>query len=401
MAGGKRQIPAGMQDTLPGECLVKRRIEGELRQLFTGSGYREVETPILEYYDVLDDPTYGYAPERVWKTFDREGRVLAVRPDSTIPSARLAAGPLMAEELPLRLCYLQSATEYAQDTLSMLCEQPQAGVELMGVPGPEAEAEILLLALETLKRSGLRDFQLELGQTQFFQGLMAEAGLSPAQTDQVRALTEQKNALGIQLLLRQSDVSEDVTRRLMRLTRLFGDVSVLDEAEALTANPLCRSAIANLRALIAILKDCGAADALSIDLGMVHQANYYTGLIFRGQVAEAGQPLLSGGRYDSLPGRFGREMPAVGFALYEKLLLIALERQGLTFEKPRDDLVIAFAPGRMAEAVQLAERERAKGLTVSIAYQASEASLRAMTAAGRAARWVCIDRQGQPRTEEG
>ena len=103
----------------------------------------------------------------------------------------------------------------------------------------------------------------------------------------------------------------------------------------------------------------------------------------------------------SLPGRFGREMPAVGFALYEKLLLIALERQGLTFEKPRDDLVIAFAPGRMAEAVQLAERERAKGLTVSIAYQASEASLRAMTAAGRAARWVCIDRQGRPRTEEG
>ena len=117
----KPQIPTGMQDTLPGECACKRRLEEELRRLFTLHGYQEIETPILEYYDVLDDQTYGYRPEHVWKTFDSRGRVLAIRPDSTIPAVRLAAGRLREAELPLRLCYMQSATHFQSDTLSMLC----------------------------------------------------------------------------------------------------------------------------------------------------------------------------------------------------------------------------------------------------------------------------------------
>ena len=153
------QIPSGMQDTLPGECAGKRRLEDKLRRLFTLGGYQEIETPILEYYDALDDQTFGYRPEQVWKTFDPQARILAVRPDSTIPAVRLKNAPL-----PLRLCYVQSAAKFHSETLSLLCEDTQAGVELMGEGSAQADAEVIALAVEALRAAGIRDFLIELGQ---------------------------------------------------------------------------------------------------------------------------------------------------------------------------------------------------------------------------------------------
>ncbi len=370
------QIPNGMQDTLPGECARKRQLEGLLRQLFTLQGYQEVETPILEYYDALDDRTWGYRPEDVWKTFDAAGRILAVRPDSTIPAARMAAGRLANAPLPLRLCYLQSATKTLTDTSSLLCEETQSGVELMGEASPEADAEVIALAVKSLEAAGLHDFQMELGQAQFVAGFLQEAGLTEAQSAVIRSMIERKNTLDMQLYLDQLDVSADVAARLMRLPRLFGDVSVLDEAEQLTRHPLCLSAIRNLRDILGILAEYGCEGCISIDLGMAHQANYYSGTIFRGLVAELGQPLLSGGRYDELPARFGRALPATGFALSMKLLMIALERQGAEFASPVPDVVVAFDPGCRSAAISYAKALQDKGVSVAMMYGMSAEELR-------------------------
>ena len=373
----KLQIPSGMQDTLPGECARKRQLEGLLRRLFTLEGYQEVETPILEFYDALDDRTWGYRPEDVWKTFDPTGRILAVRPDSTIPAVRMAAGRLAGEALPLRLCYLQSATKTLTSTSSLLCEETQCGVELMGEASPEADAEVIALAVQSVKAAGLRDFQLELGQAQFAAGFLQEAGLTEEQSTALRGMIEGKNAFDMQLYLDKLDISADAAARLMRLPRLYGDVSVLDEAEALTSHPLCVSAIRNLRQIIAILHEYGCDDCVSIDLGMAHQANYYSGTIFRGLVAELGQPLLSGGRYDNLPGRFGRALPATGFALSMKLLMIALERQGAAFAAPIPDVALAFAPGCRKTAIAYAKAQQERGVSVSMLYGMSVDDLRA------------------------
>ena len=388
------QIPTGMQDTLPGECARKRRLEQEVRRLFFLSGYQEVETPILEYYDALDDPTYGYRPEHVWKTFDSRGRVLALRPDSTIPSVRLAAGRLREETLPLRLCYVQSANRYVSDSLSLLCEETQAGVELMGESSPMADAEVIALAIEALRGAGLKDFQIELGQAGFFDGFMQEAGLTPEQSAVLRELTEQKNTLGMQLYLEKLDVHQDVTRRLMRLPRLYGGTEVLDEAEALTAHPLCRGAIAGLRSIIGYLTEYGCASYLTIDLGMVHQANYYSGTIFRGMTADLGQPLLSGGRYDGLPARFGRALPATGFALSLKLLLMALERQGASFKPPMPDELVGFAPGRLRQAVEYAESRRAEGCSAVLLYDMTMDGMAERIRRGQARRGVYLTQDG-------
>ena len=371
------QIPSGMQDTLPGECARKRQLEGLLRRLFTLEGYQEVETPILEFYDALDDRTWGYRPEDVWKTFDGAGRILAVRPDSTIPATRMAAGRLAEAPLPLRLCYLQSATKTLTDAASLLCEETQCGVELMGEASPEADAEVIALAVKACEDAGLRDFQLELGQAQFVAGFLQEAGLTEEQSAALRGMIERKNALDMQLYLDKLDVSQDVAARLMRLPRLYGDASVLDEAAALTRHPLCVAAIGNLRRILAMLAEYGCEKRISIDLGMAHQANYYSGTIFRGLVAELGQPLLSGGRYDELPARFGRALPATGFALSLKLLMIALERQGAAFAAPIPDVALAFEPGCRKAAIALAKEKRQQGLSVAMMYGMSEGALRA------------------------
>ena len=397
MENRKLQIPTGMQDTLPGECRAKRKLEDRLRGLFMLHGYQEIETPVLEYYNALDDATYGYRPESVWKTFDRTGQVLALRPDSTIPAVRLAAGRLRSEPLPLRLCYLQNMTKYTSDPLSMLCEQTQAGVELMGESSVQADAEVIALAIETLKAAGLRDFQIELGQAGFFQGFMQEAGLSDADCETMRVLVEQKNTLGMQLYLQKLDVSADVTRRLMRLPRLYGDASVLDEAASLTNHALCRQSLHSLRQVIDILRAYGFGDYLTIDLGMVHEQGYYSGLIFQGQTRDLGQPLLSGGRYDGLPERFGRSMPAVGFALSLKLLMIALERQGTSFQPPVPDCMVGFEQGCLKQAVEFAREAREKGISVSMQYDAAPGELRDRVARGLCRQAVYLSSEGMQR----
>ena len=393
MVQRRLQIPSGMQDTLPGECARKRQLEGLLRRLFTLEGYQEVETPILEFYDALDDRTWGYRPEDVWKTFDGAGRILAVRPDSTIPAARMAAGRLAEAPLPLRLCYLQSATKTLTDAASLLCEEAQCGVELMGEASPEADAEVIALAVKACEDAGLRDFQLELGQAQFVAGFLQEAGLTEEQSAALRGMIERKNALDMQLYLDKLDVSQDVAARLMRLPRLYGDASVLDEAAALTRHPLCVAAIGNLRRILAMLAEYGCEKRISIDLGMAHQANYYSGTIFRGLVAELGQPLLSGGRYDELPARFGRALPATGFALSLKLLMIALERQGSAFAAPIPDVALGFDPGCRKAAIALAKEKRQQGLSVAMMYGMSEDALCARVDANlaRSAVYITVD----------
>jgi ATP phosphoribosyltransferase regulatory subunit len=357
-------------------------------------GYQEVETPILEYYDALDDRTWGYRPEDVWKTFDGAGRILAVRPDSTIPAARMAAGRLAEAPLPLRLCYLQNATKTLTDAASLLCEETQCGVELMGETSPEADAEVIALAVKVCEAAGLRDFQLELGQAQFVAGFLQEAGLTEEQSAVIRGMIERKNTLDMQLYLDKLAVSADVATRLMRLPRLYGDASVLDEAARLTQHPLCVTAIDNLRQILAMLGEYGCDQHISIDLGMAHQANYYSGTIFRGLVAELGQPLLSGGRYDELPARFGRALPATGFALSMKLLMIALERQGAAFAAPIPDVALAFDPGCREAAIAYAKAQREKGVSVAMMYGMSAEDLRHRVDANLALSTVYITAEG-------
>lgn len=390
MSTSRFQIPEGMQDTLLGECVRKRCVEQQLRTLFSRSGFTEIETPILEYYRTFDDEVYGFDAQHVWKTFDRQGRVLAIRPDSTIPAVRIAASRLKNEPLPLRLSYIQNVASFLEGDSASLCESTQAGVELMGEQSALADAEVIALAINSLKEAGLKEFQIDLGQVAFFKGFMQEAGLSPEQTETLRRYVEDKNILAMQLYLRECAVPYEVTRRLMKLPQLYGDESVLEEAEAITGNSLCREAIQNLKQILAALYDYGCRDYISIDLGMVHAVNYYSGMIFRGITGHLGRPLLSGGRYDGLPARFLRAMPATGFGLSLGLLMAALSGQGESFPAPVVGYVLGVSRHGLRAGIEWADKMRREGISVSLQYGAAKAELVQMVETGRANQAACV-----------
>ncbi len=384
MSTTKVQIPEGMQDILSGECVRKRCVEQQLRTLFSRSGFAEIQTPLLEYYRTFDDAVYGFAAHHVWKTFDPRGRVLVIRPDNTIPCVRIAASRLKEKRLPLRLCYVQSVAAYPSERSSVLNESTQAGVELMGESSVLSDAEVIALSIESLKESGLKEFQIDLGQVDFFKGFMQEAGLTPEQTEEFRRYVEEKNMLSMQLLLKECAIPNEVQSRLMKLPQLYGDESVLDVAQSLTHNKLCAKAIDNLRGILKALEDYGCREYISIDLGMVHAANYYSGMIFRGITGYLGQPLLSGGRYDGLPGQFGREMPATGFGLSIDLLLQALVRQGDTFASPVADFVLGATEEGLKGAISWVRGKRQAGLSISLYYNTGKTELIRMVREGYA-----------------
>ena len=384
MSTSRFQIPEGMQDIYLGECVRKRCVEQQLRTLFLRSGFVEIETPVLEYYRTFDDEVYGFDAQHVWKTFDRQGRVLTLRPDSTIPAVRIAASRLKGEPLPLRLCYIQNVAAFPSDGSEALCESTQAGVELMGERSAQADAEMIALAIDSLRKAGLKEFQIDLGQVAFFKGFMQEAGLKPEQIEILRRYVEEKNILAMQLYLRECAVPGEVSSRLMQLPQLYGDESVLNQAEAITGNSLCKEAITNLRQILSTLEAYGCKEYISIDLGMVHAVNYYSGMIFRGITGHLGKPLLSGGRYDGLPARFGRAMPATGFGLSISLLLSALSRQGEAFPSPAVDVVLGVTRHGLPTALAWAEKKRGEGFNVSLMYGANKPELLKMLQEGRA-----------------
>jgi ATP phosphoribosyltransferase regulatory subunit len=392
MSTNRFQIPEGMQDILLGECVRKRCLEQQLRTLFALSGFCEIETPILEYYRTFDDDIYGFDAHRVWKTFDRQGSILALRPDSTIPAVRIAASRLKSEPLPLRLSYLQNIASFPSDADSFLNESTQAGVELMGESSPLADAEVIALAIDSLRSAGLKEFQIDLGQVDFFKGFMLEAGLTAEQTEIFRKYVEEKNMLAMQLFIRECEIPEKVSVRMMKLPQLYGDESVLKEAEAITGNNLCTGAIQNLRAILHALDGYGCRDYISIDLGMVHAVNYYSGMIFRGITGYLGRPLLSGGRYDQLPQRFGRAMPATGFGLSVNLLMSALKQQGEAMNAPVPDFVLGVSSENLNASLEWMAEKRREGLSIALRYDVTEPELIMMVRDGRAKAAVLFDR---------
>ena len=272
------QIPNNVTDLLVDECVRKRALEQAVRSRFLSCGYREVCPAGLEFYDTYSSGVGARAQEEMLKTFDNHGRILVLRPEFTTPIARLAASKLRGEALPLRLCYL--GTAYANPSpkgARQRAEFTQAGVELMGCDGAQADAEVVMLALESMRASGLADYMVEIGQVDFFKGLMEEAGLDEETTELVRTYVEEKNMLAIELLLRGNGAAEAAIARIRELPMLFGGREVFARAEKLSASPKCRAALENLRAIYDALCACGFEDFVTIDLGMVHAIGYYTG----------------------------------------------------------------------------------------------------------------------------
>ena len=361
MSRWKRYLPAGGQDYLMDECYNKLLVQDKLRKLFYLSGYDEVETSLLEYMDVFTGVKASIEQEQMIKLFDSDGRILVLRPDITMSIARIAATKLRTLTLPLRISYIGNVYRNQKTQSGKQSEIAQAGIELLGVSEPEADAEVIATAVMSLIDLNLKEFQIDIGQVEFFKGMIAQAEMGEEWEEEIRTLIDQKNMLELELTLKESKISDQLKNIIYDLPKLYGDSDMLKKAAKMSSNIKCTSAIENIREVYSILKDFGFAKYLTFDLGMVQSFNFYTGIIFRGITSELGYPICGGGRYDRLVNEFGYDIPATGFAIGMKRILMVLERQKNLYNIPNIDVLVAYEKNSRQKAYLMMNELRSDG----------------------------------------
>lgn len=321
-------LPRGVSDFLPEAAAKIGSIEDRLLRVFELWGFRRIITPRLEYEDVL---ATGMGDELKGKTYrfdDRQsGRLLALPPDITPQIARIASTRMTALPLPHRISYSERVLRQTEIQAGRSREIFQTGVELIGLDSPEADAEMIVMAIEAMQELGLDDFTIDLGQVEFCQGVFQASGLSGEPLQQLREAVSRKDSSAVAALLKEHTVSPDSARELSALPRLFGGRNILKTAKEIISNSRSLAALENLEQVLEILDIHGVADFLSFDLGETRGLDYHSGITFEGFVAGFGEPVCSGGRYDNLINRYGFDAPATGFTFNLLNLLQTVERK--------------------------------------------------------------------------
>jgi ATP phosphoribosyltransferase regulatory subunit len=360
------QLPKGVKIYLPDEAATKRVVEERLLGVFRRWGYREVVTPTYEYFDVLSKGTDHELQEGMFKMVDREsGRLLALRADITPQIARIVATRLRDEPKPLRLSYVTNVFRFDEPQVGRYREFYQAGVELVGLPNPEGDAEMIAMTVEGLRALGLSEFQIDVGQTGFFGGILEDLGADPETARGLRSALARKDVSALERRVADLGAPAAASELLLALPALYGRGDVLDRAEALVKNARSEAALANLAEVYRLLRVYGLADSVLLDLGEVRGFDYYSGVHFEAYVSGLGAPLVGGGRYDQMLSHFGYDCPATGFAFEVGRALLALESQGAgpALAGP-DFFIIDFTPDK-TRALALARRYRDLGAAVA------------------------------------
>lgn len=307
--------PEGTKDYLFEEVFARKKVTDILSNLFINNGYAQVETAGLEFLDVYRVSGGCLPVERMYKLVDAKGRLLVVRPDSTLPIARLLATRLKNITTPIRLFYTQSICSVNPSMRGRKDEILQTGIELIAPMSLKSDLEALYLSINTLKNIAPHNFSIELGHVGIFSALTADLNLDEEQEETIRVLIETKNYSALNDVLDELDTPELVAP-LKQLPRLFGDANVFEKAANLLASsPAALDILAYLKRLYEGIKAMNICDNIMIDLGTVNKNKYYTGIVFNGYISGSGDAVLSGGRYDNLLQEYGRDGNAIGFAV--------------------------------------------------------------------------------------
>lgn len=358
--------PEGVRDIYSRECEQKLALQAKLHGVIKSYGYRDIETPTFEYFDVFGKEIGTIPSRELYKFFDREGETLVLRPDFTPSIARAAAKYFLNEHMAIRLTYLGNTFINNSSYQGRLRETTQIGGELIGDDSADADAEIIALVVRLLRAAGLKEFQISIGHVGFFHALADEADLEERVVDELKELITNKNTFGVQKLLSKQPISDGLKQSLASLTGLFGAQETIARARQLTENPAAHAALDRLQSIWETLKLYGAEKYVSFDLGMLSRYMYYTGIIFRGYTFGTGDAVIKGGRYDGLLGHFGKDAPAVGFVAVIDQLLSALSRQGVTQEIESSHCMLIYESEKQAEAIAKASELRGKGINVEL-----------------------------------
>ena len=352
--------PEGVRDIYNVECGKRLALEGRLKKVFHLYGYHDIQPPTFEYFDVFGKEIGTIPSKDLYKFFDKDGNTLALRPDITPSIARAVATLFKEEELPIRLCYTGNTFVNHSNYQGRLRETTQMGAELMGDDSVEADAEMLALVIESLLTIGLKEFQLNVGNVDFFQSLIEDACLDEEAEERVRELINNRNYFGVEEFLESIQVKRSSKEAFAALNELVGGVDILVHAKNIAPNSKGVMAIRRLEKIYDTLKLYGVEKFVNFDLSMTGTYGYYTGIIFRGYTFGTGDAIVKGGRYDHLIEKFGKQSPSIGFAIVLDELMNALTRQKIRIVYTRKNTMIVYDEGKQREAIALAKDFRRK-----------------------------------------
>jgi ATP phosphoribosyltransferase regulatory subunit len=357
-------LPKGVSDFLPETADKINFIAGRIHGVFDLWGFRRIITPLLEFEEVL---ALGMGEELRSKTFrfdDRQtGKLLSIPPDITPQVARIVATRMHALPLPHRIYYNGRVLRQAEMESGRSREIFQSGVELIGLDSPEADAEMVAMAVEVLKGLGFTGFKIDLGQVAFYRGIMEASGLSQGVQRRLQEAISKKDVSAVKSILDAEQAPERVKEEIALLPRLYGGREVLEQAKKIAGNDRSRQALENLSQVLEILDIYGVSEYLTVDLGEIRGLDYHTGITFEGFVPGVGEAVCSGGRYDDLTAKYGYPAPATGFAFNIMALLSSLSKRPEVEASRSRDFLIFNQKDERREALEMAQTLRGRGFT--------------------------------------
>lgn len=357
--------PEGVRDIYGEEFRRKLFMESELKKLIESYGYEDMQTPVFEFFDIFSGNIGTIPSKELYKFFDKEGNTLALRPDFTPSIARATAKYFNDQKMPLRFCYMGSTFNNTSDYQGRLKESTEIGVELIGDGSVDADVEMLMMIIDSMFVIGLKEFQISVGNLEFFKGLCAEYGIDEENELLLRQMINDKNYFGTQDVLDTLKLQDEVKDMISRMPDMFGGRSILAEAKGYVSNYRSLDAIKRLEEIYDVLSLKGYEKYISFDLGMLSKYNYYTGIIFRAYTYGSGDAVVKGGRYDNLLSEFGKDSAAIGFCIQVDQLMSVLERQKINIKVPeRKSILIVYDRNKRAEAIKRASDLRDEGIRV-------------------------------------
>ncbi len=353
--------PEGVRDIYGAEFAAKQWCEQKIRKVLLGYGFRDIQTPTFEFFDVFGSDIGTTPSKELYKFFDKEGNTLVLRPDFTPSIARCAAKYYMDTDAPVRFCYQGNTFTNTSDLRGKLKEVTEMGAELIGDDSIAADAEMIALCVESLLHAGLKEFQVSVGEINFIKGLCEGEGMGEETERTLRDLISAKNFFGAQELLLSGGVANPCREALLHIGDLAGGAEILAQARGYARSAVSMRAVDRLEALYRVLCMYGVEKYVSFDLGMVSKYHYYTGIIFKAYTYGVGDAIVKGGRYDRLLERFGKPAPAIGFMIVIDDLLTARKASGAEAHDQPPVKVLLYYETELSQAIAYVTARRAAG----------------------------------------
>ncbi len=361
--------PDGVRDIYGSECSDRKLILNKIHEKMKSFGFQDIETPSFEFFDVFAEEINTSDTKELYKFFDKEGNTLVLRPDFTPSIARCASKVMLENGNPIRVCYDGSTFLNTSNLQGKLKENLNIGVELMNDATVYADAEMIALLIESLKCTGLSDFQISVGDADYYKGICEEAGISPDTEEEIREQIIGKNYFAAENIMTTKQVPEKYKNLIVKVSEFIGSDDALDKALESVTNERSVYAVKRLKELYKVLTYYGVEKYVSFDLGILSKFNYYTGVIFSAYTYGVGDAIAKGGRYDNLLGKYGKNAPAIGFSIVIDDLMSALYRQNISIEHEKEAEVITYNEETFKQALDKAKVLRESGKNAVLRFE--------------------------------